>query len=210
MLDRIFNMDNGFFRALSTFGYVWWLHVLWLLCSIPVVTMGASTTALCYACMKLHKKEGYVTTNFLQSFQENFRQSTAIFLLLLLMGIILGFNLVAGKWMEIPFYDVIKTMMLILMVPWGVTLLYVFAVQAKFRNSIWKTMQYAFWIALKNPAETICMICMILLAAGINMTIVLANFITLSMGMGIVMYVFAGYYNRIFDRILVRPEKDGS
>lgn len=59
MLSRIFNVDNAVFRFFNTVGYIWWLHILWLLCSLPVITLGASTTALCYRCMKLHRKEGY-------------------------------------------------------------------------------------------------------------------------------------------------------
>lgn len=203
MLDRIFDTDNVFFRAVATFGYIWWLHILWLICSIPIVTIGASTTALCYSCMKLRKKEGYVTANFFHSFKENFWQSTAIFFVFLLTGAVLGFNLIVGKWFQIPFYTIIKNVMFVLMVPYGITLLYVFAIQAKFRNKIKKTIQYAFWLALINPAKTICMVLIMAFVAVLNTTIVLANFVTISMGAGIVMYVLSAYYNKIFDRILL-------
>lgn len=207
MLDRIFDTDNGFFRAVTTFGYIWWLHVLWLICSLPILTIGASTTALCYSCMKLRKKEGYVTANFIHSFKENFWQSTAIFLIFLITGGIILFNLMAGNFIEIPLYSAIKNIMLILLVPYGITLLYVFAIQAKFCNSIVNTIKYAFWLALRNPIDTICMVLIVALVVGLNMTIVLANFVTVSMGGGMVAYILSAYYGRIFDRILLNPEE---
>lgn len=53
--------------------------VLWLLCSIPIVTMGAATSALyrtIYQC--LLQKEGYVLGTFFKTFKQSFFQSSLI------------------------------------------------------------------------------------------------------------------------------------
>ena len=39
-------IDNPFFRFMGKLGDLVILSVLWLLCCLPVVTIGASTTAL--------------------------------------------------------------------------------------------------------------------------------------------------------------------
>lgn len=197
-------MDNAFFRAVTTFGYVWWLHILWLVCSLPVVTIGASTTALCYSCMKLRKREGYVTGNFFRSFKENFRQATGIFLVYLLVGAVILFNICIGRVIIIPFWNVVRGVTYVLILPYFLTFIYVFAVQARFNNKIVDTIKYSFWLACRYLGDTVQMLLLVGIVVGLNLTIVLANFVTLSMGIGITVFLLAAYYNRIFDKILCR------
>ena len=46
MLGRVFRYQGWLWRALNTLTDILALSVLWLLCSIPVLTLGAATTAL--------------------------------------------------------------------------------------------------------------------------------------------------------------------
>lgn len=67
------------------------LNLLWLLCSIPIITIGASTTALYYVCLKIvRNEEQYVIPMFFRSFRENFKQATQLWLIMLGAGILLG------------------------------------------------------------------------------------------------------------------------
>lgn len=207
MLDRIFDTDNVVFRFFNTVGYVWWLHILWLVCSLPVITMGASTTALCYSCMKLRNREGYVTRNFFHSFKENFRQSTILFLFFLITGGILLLDMVLCSKMDSVKGHLVRYGAIALMIPYSMTLLYAFALQAKFVNPVVKTLQYAFLTAGRYFGYTVQMFLVVAAVLMLNTTIVLANFITLSMGIGIVMYILSIYYNKIFSGILMQLEE---
>lgn len=202
MLDRIFDADNVVFRFLGTVGYIWWLHVLWLLCSLPVITVGASTTALIYSCMKLHNKEGYVTRNFFHSFRENFIQSTILYLLFLIAGALLLMDLVLSGQTASVSGRLVRYGAIAVLIPYSMTLLYVFAVQAKFINPVAKTLRYAFGISVKYFLYTLQIACVIVIFVVLNMTIVLANFITLSIGVGIVVYILSLYYNKIFSEMI--------
>ena len=94
MLSGIFNYDNPFWRFIGKLCDVMILNVLWVLCSIPVVTMGASTTAVYYVTLKLVRdEEGPTIRSFFKSFKENFRQATIIWLIMLAAGCLLGFDL---------------------------------------------------------------------------------------------------------------------
>ena len=55
---RFFSVDNPVWRFIRKIGYLWLLNILWVLTSLPVITLGASTTALVYACLKLKGDEG--------------------------------------------------------------------------------------------------------------------------------------------------------
>ena len=57
------------------------LSALWFICCIPVITIGASTTALYYAVVKcLRKGRGYVLQNFFHAFRQNFIPATVLWL----------------------------------------------------------------------------------------------------------------------------------
>lgn len=202
MLDRIFDADNVVFRFLGTVGYIWWLHVLWLLCSLPVITIGASTTALIYSCMKLHNKEGYATRNFFRSFRENFIQSTILYLLFLIAGALLLMDLVLSGQTASAAGRLVRYGAAALLIPYTMTLLYVFAVQAKFINPVAKTLRYAFGVSVKYFLYTFQIACVVVIFILLNLTIVLANFITLSIGVGIVVYILSLYYNKIFSEMI--------
>ena len=59
------------------------INAMTLVGCLPIITIGASITAGHYTALKLHRGEGYVFQNFLQSFKENFKQSTIIWILFL-------------------------------------------------------------------------------------------------------------------------------
>lgn len=204
LLDRIFDADNVVFRFLGTVGYVWWLHILWLLCSLPVITVGASTTALIYSCMKLHNGEGYATRNFFRSFRENLVQSTILFVIFLAVGGLLLMDLVLSGQTDSWLGQFVRYGAIVLLIPYTMMLLYAFAVQAKFVNPVAKTLRYSFGMAVKYFKYTFQMACVVAITLFLNMTIVLANFITLSAGVGIVVYILSLYYNKIFSEILER------
>ena len=90
MFSGFFNYDNPVWRFIGKFGDLIILNILWLVCSIPVITIGASTTAVYYVTLKLARDDdGYTIRSFFKSFKENFKQSTVIWLILLAVGVIL-------------------------------------------------------------------------------------------------------------------------
>lgn len=62
-------------------------NLLWLVCCLPIVTAGASTLGLFTVVNKMAAKEDYtVHTDFFKAFKRDFKQSTALWLVLLLAG----------------------------------------------------------------------------------------------------------------------------
>lgn len=73
---------------------LFFLTVLWLVFSLPVVTAGAASTAVYYVALKMaENNEGYILRSFLKNFKENFRQSTGIWMIMLGFGIFFGADL---------------------------------------------------------------------------------------------------------------------
>ena len=93
-MAKIFDLDNPVWRFMGKVFDMMVLTVLWVVTSLPVVTIGASTTALYYVGMKLARdEEGYIIKDFFRSFKENFRQATAAWAILLALGIFFAVDL---------------------------------------------------------------------------------------------------------------------
>lgn len=79
---RIFESDSGFSRFMNLLFDILYVGVLWLVCSLPLITAGASATAAYYAMSKcVRHKTGYIGREFFHSFKANFRQITPLTLL---------------------------------------------------------------------------------------------------------------------------------
>ncbi len=209
MLSRIFNYDNVVFRFILKVGYLWWLNILWVLCSLPVFTIGASTSALLYSCMKLQKNEGYPTRNFIKSFKENFVQATGIWMLYLIVGALLIGDLIYWNHMDNSNSKVIWAITVACLVPYCLSLLYVFAVQCKFVNPVKRTIQYSFILSIRHFKDTFQMLVLVALVIWVNVsTIVLVNFITLNFGFGVIAYFLSFYYAKVFSRYIKETEPE--
>ena len=88
---KFFSYESKFSQLLLKLCYACYLNLLWFVCSLPIVTIGASTTALYYASLKIVRgEESYAGRMFFRSFKENFRQATQLWLILLGVGLFLG------------------------------------------------------------------------------------------------------------------------
>ena len=69
------------------------LGLLWLICSVPVITYGAATTAMLYTAAKaVRLGEGNVFPTFFQAFRREFKQATVLWLLAIPLLLVLGVN----------------------------------------------------------------------------------------------------------------------
>lgn len=84
MLKGLFDPDGVFARAMDWVGRMVLLNVLFLLCSIPVITFGASSAAL-YGCIQKMQKgdDNKVLPLFFKTFAANFKTATLAWLILL-------------------------------------------------------------------------------------------------------------------------------
>lgn len=58
------------------------LGILWIVCCLPLITIGASTTALYYAVVKCIKNnDGYAAKLFFHSFRQNFVPATILWII---------------------------------------------------------------------------------------------------------------------------------
>ena len=72
----LFNMNSGFFKFINRLLDVLFLNFLWIICSLPIVTIGAATCAAFSISLKMvDDEEGYIGKAFFKEFKKNLAQS---------------------------------------------------------------------------------------------------------------------------------------
>ena len=157
-MNKLFDMDSGIMQMLTRLADLVILNLLFLITSIPVLTIGAALTAMSYTNLKLKENEGYVVKNYFRSFRENLKQSTLIWMIFLFLLVIFGTDFYVIRSMEGIAGNVIKIGVLVCMLIWMMTFLYVFPLQARFYNGIRHTIVNAFLLTTANFPRTFVML----------------------------------------------------
>ena len=77
----LFDPENSFWSFLGRIYNLAYAGFLWFLTSLPLITIGASTTALySYAFAVTEQQDGYVGRTFFASFRKNFGKATCIWI----------------------------------------------------------------------------------------------------------------------------------
>lgn len=134
-MGNLFNYDNKFFRALNKIIDCVILSVLWFIFCIPMFTIGAASTALYYAAHKtLVRGKGYIISNFWHGFKTNFKRSTGIWLIQMVILTVLGGDIYMTRSMlrEGNNLGVLYYVFLILLVYVIIWIIYTFCYAARF------------------------------------------------------------------------------
>ena len=159
--------ESRLFQGLSKVADCLIVSFLWLICCIPLVTIGASTTAMYYT---IHKSiigdRDYVTHCFFSSFKDNFKQSVVCTLVWLVVMVVLIFDasfvykmVIAGESSSYLFYFFVVAIFYAL--GWGC---YMFPYMARFSNTTKNTLLTAILLEMKHFPTTLVLLVMLALA----------------------------------------------
>ena len=156
---KIFDVDSPLMQGLSKMADLMFVNLLALLCCIPIVTVGASMTALHYMALKIvRNEECYIARGFFKSFKQNLRQGTVIWLLQLLITAVLAgdFYLMYKSPDMYPF--VVHVLVFVVVVIVAITSVFVYPVLAKFDNTVFRTIKNALFISMLQLPKTLLII----------------------------------------------------
>ena len=200
-MKGFFSLESPLFRFIDTVANIFILTVIWTICSIPIVTIGASTTALFYVTLRMvHNEESYVSKNFWKGFRTNFKQATLLWLRFIPFILLLGFAYYSYFYMM---KDLAPSWILPLLIAFTLFLtaymMYAFALLARYENTNAQILKNAMILMFKYLVRTILM----MFAIGILLVVFLWNRYThifgLLFGMGAIVYVVSTFMIRIFE-----------
>ena len=165
MYEKLFNMNNPFWRGMGRIFDACLLNILWLLCCIPVFTIGPSTTALYYAMINLVRgEEIYVSQDFFRAFRRSFKQSMRASLVLLPIGAFLALDVYICYKSGTGIFTCLMVFFAILFLLWSFVTLYTIPLVAKFDNTLKNTLIRAFTLSIRNFSQTLMMLFAVVLA----------------------------------------------
>jgi len=140
---NIFSYDSKFSQLFVKLSYACWLNMMWMICSLPIITIGASTTALYSVTLKIaDETESNITRQFIHAFRSNFKQSTRLWILLLIAGLLIGgdfYVVMHMRSMSSGSLAIMWTLNLALLIAvsiiYVVVLIYIFPLIARFENT---------------------------------------------------------------------------
>ena len=140
---RLFSYDSTFSQTAMRVADSCYLNLLWLLCSLPLITVGASTTALYAVTLKLVEGEdGHLTQRFFRAFRDNFRQATVLWLIVFAAGAFLGLDgyilyhlRAASTGTAAVFWTLLLALLIAAAVAYAIVLVYVFPLTASVVNT---------------------------------------------------------------------------
>lgn len=151
MLGKFFDMDNGFWRAMNRVADIFILNIIFLICCIPIITIGASTTALYTMTLKIVRDEDtYIAKGFFHAFKSNFKQSTILWLIMLVLGAFLGLDLSITSSMDSSYMIALKYVFYCIFFLYAIALSYVFPLQSRFENTIANTLKNSLFIGIAH------------------------------------------------------------
>ena len=166
-MGEFFNLDNKFFQGMGKIIDCICLSMLWLMLCVPIVTAGASTTALYYTINKvIRNNRGYMASEFFHAFKTNFKQSTIVWLILLLLYAIMGFDCyVMYQYAKAGVsYGAIYIVFAVLMMFTTMWAIYLFPYIARFENSTKAILKNGALIALSNLWKTLLLFAVLVAA----------------------------------------------
>lgn len=197
---NIFYMNSLFARGIGKLVQMLYAGFLWFLFSLPVVTVGAASTALYEVMMKAAKEEeGYIGKSFLNAFRNNFKKSTYVWLPILAAEIIFVVNLFYYAVLGGGNYPVQSVVFFLLLLAGLAVYSYAFPILARFENTTGDTFRMAFILLLQNPGWTVVLIILQIVTLFLVWFLV---YIPLLFLMGITGYIQAVIFNHIFDRLI--------
>ena len=207
-MGHFFSMDNKFFTFMGRIADLCILNIICLICCIPIVTAGASITAMYSVTLKMvRNEEAYIVRSFFKSFKENFKQATVINLILIVVGVILYLDMHVAKAMPGSAGQIFHVIFVAFAIVYFVLTLYVYPVLARFYNSTGNTIKNALLMSIRHLPYTVVMVlielCPLLLLFVKSFRLQSTLFILfLMVGFGLIAYCNSFFLAKIFDNYM--------
>lgn len=199
---KFLDIDSPFMQAMGKVADLMWLNILTMICCAPIITVGASLTAMHYMALKIVRgEECYITKDYFKSFKANFKQATLIWLLMLFIILVLIGDFYIMKNSGLEFSGTMQMLLMVVVIIVLFTSMFIFPVLAKFDNTILRTIKNAFFIGTLQFPKTILM--MILTVAPVVLFLFFPQItpIIFLFGFSGPAWVSAMLYNKFFKKL---------
>lgn len=200
---KFFSVDSAFYKFIVRLWDLIQLNFCWLLCSLPVVTAGASTVAACSVALKMAEDtEGYIVRSFFKAFRENLKGGIPLGLLTMVA--------VYAVYLDFQFWGATESAVFLVM---GIVaifvfvmgLLYAFPLMARYENGFIKTLKNSYDISTRFFLQTLLTVFIVAVEIVLFLWNTTLLFIGLIVGPAVVIYTVCAFAIRLFRQIEKEP-----
>ena len=157
--SKIFNLDNWIMRFFSRIFDVVILNFAFIICCIPIITIGASLTAMYSITLKMvRNEESHIIRGFLKAFKQNFKQGTVIGMIAIIITFFITVDLRIIGIIGDDKFKVLQVLCYVLAIWAYIIFLYAFPLLAKFKNTTKEVFKNSFILSVINLKWTILLI----------------------------------------------------
>ena len=208
-MSRFFNPDNPVMEFIAKIFDLVILNLIFIFSCVPIITIGASTSALSYVTLKMVRGEDpYIWRNFWKSFRQNFKQGTLVWIFSILIFIFLGMDFYIINSQNTSLFAVVRILLWIVCAVALSVFLYVFPVISHFVCTTKQALKNALLMTFGHLPYTLMMLALagLLLFLCSSSSKLFAMIVVLS---GICRFSVVSFvYSIMFDRIFQKYESE--
>lgn len=156
---KLLGYDSILMSFLTKISKLLIINIMWLLCSLPIFTIGASTTAMYAVTMAMaEKRGGNVAVAFLRAFRDNFCDSTKVLGLMSVVGAVLLMDCYVLLAYEFPGGMIAAPVTALLLLIFAMVWTLAFPIAARYKNTARKIIKGAFQLCIQNLYKTLFMV----------------------------------------------------
>ncbi len=199
----IFNQNSKLIKFVNKIIDLIWLNFLWVIFSLPLITIGASTCAAFSVTLKMvDDEEGYIARSFIKAFRQNFKQATIMWCItapLLYLAYLIWQVVLKADSTEYFFLLILGAILYTALLI--VFNLYTYPLIARYENSLKNMIKNSLGICLTYFGRTVLILALLLLEGAIifwNRWTILAG---LFFGPEFMIFTISGIAKKIFLQI---------
>lgn len=162
-----FSPDSKLYRFMSRLTDVVTLNLLWILCSLPIVTIGAATIAASSVSLRIAEgREGYIGRDFFKAFRENLKQGIPMTFITAVC--------VWAVWLDFQMFSAAAENSLLFLITgiiaayvFGFSLLYVYPLLARYENTVLNSLKNSFRISMRYFLRSLLLVVIVAFEAAV-------------------------------------------
>ena len=171
-MSNSYDPDNRFMSGFTKVVDTLVLSILWLVCSLPVFTLGAASAAVYYAFHKtIRQDRSYPVKEFFKAFRSNFKQATVAWMTLfafIATSVFACFCLLK-LWQSLPAAGVLLAMGTVMILFAVIWCMYIFPYLSRFKNTLLNAAKNSAILAISNLLWSVLLL--VMLAAAVLLTL---------------------------------------
>ncbi len=162
-----FSTDSKLYRFMCKLTDLVKLNFMWIICSLPIVTIGTSTIAASAVSLKIAEgQEGYIARDFLKAFKENLRQGIPMTFISLVS--------VWAVWLDFQIFRAVEENAVVFLIigiltayVLGFSQLYVYPLLARYENTVINSLKNSFKISMKFFFRSLLLVIIVAFEAAV-------------------------------------------